>query len=53
MAGGLSISETDGVKMTKALLSMQLRNEQFRQLYERLKQEYTTLSESYADCERI
>ena len=51
-AGGLNASGTGGVEMAKALSSMQLRNEQFRQLYEQLKQEYAALSDSYADCQR-
>src|ERR1700722_18084803 len=50
--GGLNASGTSGVEMAKALSSMQLRNEQFRQLYEQLKQEYATLSDAYADCQR-
>jgi xanthine dehydrogenase iron-sulfur cluster and FAD-binding subunit A len=50
--GGLNASGTGGVEMAKALTSMQLRNEQFRQLYEQLKQEYATLSDAYADCQR-
>jgi acetyl-CoA carboxylase carboxyltransferase component len=53
MDGGvLNASGTGGVEMAKALTSMQLRNEQFRQLYEQLKQEYATLSDAYADCQR-
>lgn len=50
--GGLNASGTGGVEMAKAITSMQLRNEQFRQLYEQLKQEYATLSDAYADCQR-
>jgi chromosome segregation ATPase len=49
---GLNASGTGGVEMAKALSSMQIRNEQFRQLYEQLKQEYATLSDAYADCQR-
>jgi uncharacterized phage infection (PIP) family protein YhgE len=50
--GGLNASGTGGVEMAKAFSSMQIRNEQFRQLYEQLKQEYATLSDAYADCQR-
>jgi len=50
---GLNTSGTGGeVEIVKALSSIQIRNEQFRQLYEQLKQEYGTLSEAYADCQR-
>lgn len=51
-AGGLNASGTGGVEIAKALSSMQIRNEQFRELYERLKQEYARLSDAYADCQR-
>ena len=51
-AGVLNGSGTGGVEMARALSSMQVRNEQFRQLYEQLKQEYSTLSDAYADCQR-
>ncbi|UJR07569.1 hypothetical protein I4U23_011856 [Adineta vaga] len=50
--GALNASGTGGIEMAKALSSMQIRNEQFRQLYEQLKQEYAALSEAYADCQR-
>ncbi len=50
--GGLNASGTGGVEMAKALSSMQIRNEQFRKLYEELKKEYATLSDAYADCQR-
>ncbi|CAF3875567.1 unnamed protein product [Adineta steineri] len=50
--GGLNASGTGGIEMAKALSTMQLRNEQFRQLYEQLKQEYATLSDAYTDCQR-
>jgi chromosome segregation ATPase len=50
--GGLNASGTGGVEMAKALSSMQIRNEQFRQLYEQLKQEYATLTDAYTDCQR-
>ncbi|CAF1154833.1 unnamed protein product [Rotaria sp. Silwood1] len=50
--GGLNASGTGGVEIAKALSSMQIRNEQFRHLYEELKKEYSTLSEAYADCQR-
>ncbi|CAF1914171.1 unnamed protein product [Rotaria magnacalcarata] len=50
--GGLNASGTGGVEIAKALSTMQIRNEQFRQLYEQLKKEYSTLSDAYADCQR-
>jgi hypothetical protein len=50
--GALNASGTGGVEMVKALSSMQIRNEQFRQMYEQLKQEYETLSVAYTDCQR-
>ncbi|CAF1452548.1 unnamed protein product [Rotaria sordida] len=50
--GGLNASGTGGVEIAKALSSMQIRNEQFRNLYEELKKEYSTLSNAYADCQR-
>lgn len=50
--GGLSASGTGGIEMAKALSTLQIRNEQFRQLYEKLKHEYETLSGAYADCQR-
>ncbi|CAF1558590.1 unnamed protein product [Adineta ricciae] len=50
--GVLNASGTGGIEMAKALSSMQIRNEQFRQLYEELKKEYASLSEAYADCQR-
>ena len=51
-SGSLNASGTNGVEVAKALSSMQLRNEQFRQLYENLKQEYSTLLDAYNDCQR-
>ena len=51
-AGVLNGTGTGGVEMARALSSMQVRNEQFRQLYEQLKSEYSTLSDAYADCQR-
>ena len=50
--GVLNASGTGGVEMVKALSSMQIRNEQFRQMYEQMKQEYETLSIAYTDCQR-
>ncbi len=50
--GGLNASGTGGVEIAKALSTMQVRNEQFRQLYEQLKQEYATLSDAYVNCQR-
>ncbi|CAF1114562.1 unnamed protein product [Adineta ricciae] len=50
--GALNASGTGGIEMAKALSSMQIRNEQFRQLYEELKKEYASLSEAYADCQQ-
>lgn len=50
--GGLNASGTGGVEIAKAITSMQLRNEQFRHLYEQLKEEYARLNDAYADCQR-
>ncbi|CAF1112719.1 unnamed protein product [Didymodactylos carnosus] len=50
---GTGQSGTGGdVEIRKALTSMQLRNEQFRNLYEQLKKEYQTLTDSYNDCQQ-
>lgn len=54
-AGGtasLNASGTSGAEIVKALSTMQIHNEQYRQLYEQLKKEFSTLSDAFADCQR-
>lgn len=50
--GILNASGTGDVEMAKALSSYKIRNEQYKNLYEGMKQQYAQLADEYEDSQK-